>query len=272
MTRIFACLGACVLVLVFAGCGGDDDDGAGASQTLVLTPNLAELPAGADADETINETVDILRARAADLRIEATVELQDDNRISVEATTATPEEAEEIFTRTALLSIAQPALGPVGQVLCRTANGVDISVPRENVGYPPAGSPDRGTPRCLVGDGTFAEILWVPASADLSGQDTELTGEFVDEAILDTTQGPIVIVSFNESGSLLLTSISEEIIGLPMGVFIDDELVAAPTVGERIITGNIAISGLSEVRGRILAAQLRAGPLPVPLSADDDGG
>ena len=266
-----ACLGAVLLLLALAGCGGGDDDDSGPTNTLILTPDLAELPAGANAATTLDEIVDILRGRAAALDIEATIGLRDDDRISVEASGTTAEEAAEIFTRTALLTIVQPALGPVGQVLCQAADGTQVSVPRENVSYPPAGSPDRGTPRCVVGDGTFAELTWVPAVAVLSGQETELTGEFVDQATLDTTQGSIVIVSFSQGGSLLLTSISEELIGLPMGIFLDGELVGAPTVSERIITGNVAIAGLSESRGRIVAAQLNSGALPIPVSAEAGG-
>jgi preprotein translocase subunit SecD len=263
MTRLLACLCA-GLITALAACGGGDDGGPAAS--IVLTPDLTQLPDGTDPDAARQSIVSILEARADLLDIDAKVELLDDGRISVEAPGQTSEQAEIIFAQQAFLTVAQPLLGPVGQVICQASDGSQVSVSPDSISYPPAGSPQRGTPRCNLGDGTFAQIVWTPAAAVLSGAETALDSDYVEEATLDTQQGPIVIVQFGESGNLLLTSISEQLIGLPLGIFVDGQLLSAPTVSERIITGNLAISSLNEDGARILAAQLSAGPLPAPLT------
>jgi preprotein translocase subunit SecD len=263
MTRLLACLCA-GLITALAACGGGDDGGPAAS--IVLTPDLTQLPDGTDPDAARQSIVSILEARADLLDIDASVELLDDGRISVEAPGQTREQAQLTFGQRGFLMVARPVLGPVGQVVCQASDGSQVSVSPESISYPPAGSPQQGTPRCDLGDGTLAQIVWTAAKALLADTETELDSDFVGSATVDTSQGPVVVVQFNDSGNLLLTSISEELIGLPLGIFVDGQLLSAPTVSERIITGNLAIASLNEEGARILAAQLSAGPLPAPVT------
>lgn len=261
MTRLLTSLAAALLALSAAACGG------GATETTIfIEPNLGQLLPQDDPQATLESVVETLVLRANALDIEAEVELLEDGRVSVTTSDLEPEEAHEIFTRRALLAVRQPSLDPAGQVLCRAADGSQVSIPREGISYPPADTPDRGKPRCEPSDGSFAEIVWLPATGELLGETTELNGDLIASATLDRSRAPIVVVNFTEDGSLLLTSISTELTGLPLGIFLDDEFLAAPTVSETIVTGNLAIAGLSLHRARIVTAQLDLGPLPVPVS------
>ncbi len=261
MTRLLTSLAAGLLALSAAtACGGETET------TIFIEPDLDELAPEDDPQATLESVVQTLVLRADALDIEAEVELLEDDRVSVTASDLEPEEAHEVFTRRALLAVRQPSLDPAGQVFCRAADGSQVSVPRESISYPPADAPDRGKPRCEPGDGSFAEIVWLPATGDLVGEVTELNGDLVASASLDRTRAPIVFVKFTDAGNLLLTDISTELTGLPLGIFLDDEFLAAPTVSETIVTGNLAIAGLSLHRARIVTVQLNLGPLPVPVS------
>jgi len=55
-------------------------------------------------------------------------------------------------------------------------------------------------------------------------------------------------------------------VGLPLGIFLDGELLAGPTVREPVTDGRLVIAGLSLREAEILAAQLPFGPLPLPVS------
>jgi preprotein translocase subunit SecD len=51
-----------------------------------------------------------------------------------------------------------------------------------------------------------------------------------------------------------------------MGIFIDGEIVAGPTLKEPVSSGNVVIAGLTLTDAEILTAQLSGGPLPVPVT------
>jgi len=261
MMRFLAGLAAGVLALSAAACGGGE-----VATTIFIEPDLGQLSPDDDRQATLENVVNTLSLRADALEIDAEVELLEDDRISVTASDLEPEDAHEIFSRRALLSVRQPSLDPAGQVLCGAADGSEVSVPPEGISFPPADAPDRGKPRCELGDGSFAEIVWLPATGSLLGETIELNGELIAVTELDRSGIPILIVTFNETGSLLLASISAELTGLPLGIFLDDELLAAPVVSESITTGNLAIASLSLHSARIVRAQLNLGPLPVPVS------
>jgi preprotein translocase subunit SecD len=82
-----------------------------------------------------------------------------------------------------------------------------------------------------------------------------------------TETGPTLIVAFDDDGSLKLSGITGDLIGLPLGIFIDDQLMAAPQVSASIENGQLPIAGLSLRNARILRAQLRAGAVPAPFTA-----
>jgi preprotein translocase subunit SecD len=81
---------------------------------------------------------------------------------------------------------------------------------------------------------------------------------------LTTEEGPVVFLGFDNEGGGAIASITAQLGGLPLGIFVDDELLAGPIVAAPIGDGQLAIAGLTLRDARILRAQLRAGDMPVP--------
>ncbi len=98
---------------------------------------------------------------------------------------------------------------------------------------------------------------------------TELTGRFLDKAILEfdpNTGEPIVSLQFNEEGSKLFEKITGENIGKTVAIFLDGQPISTPTVREAISGGRAQISGnFQAAEAKTLVGRLNSGALPVPV-------
>jgi preprotein translocase subunit SecD len=110
---------------------------------------------------------------------------------------------------------------------------------------------------------------WVPATGTINGQTVALTGAYLNPGQQQVTfqgQGglPQVAFAFNSDGAQLFQQITTRLIGKPLGIFLDGQLISAPTV-QAVISSNGVITGLTLDQARLLAIQLNAGALPVPV-------
>ena len=77
---------------------------------------------------------------------------------------------------------------------------------------------------------------------------------------------PVVQLTFNDEGKDLFANLTQSHIGEPIAIFLDDQLITAPTVQSAILDGTAIITGGFDVKGaKQLAIQLNAGALPVPI-------
>src|SRR5262249_11097694 len=85
---------------------------------------------------------------------------------------------------------------------------------------------------------------------------------------LDQRTGePIVNFKFNSTGARKFGRATQENVGRPFAMVLDNEVISAPTVREPILGGSGQISGNFTVESAInLAILLRSGALPVPLT------
>jgi len=99
---------------------------------------------------------------------------------------------------------------------------------------------------------------------------TELTGRYLDKAILEfnqTTGEPTVSLQFDAEGSLLFEKITKENIGKTVAIFLDGEPISIPRVNEAISGGKAQISGnFTPEEAKLLVGRLNSGALPVPIS------
>jgi len=99
---------------------------------------------------------------------------------------------------------------------------------------------------------------------------TELTGRFLDKAILEFDQmtgEPTVSLQFDEEGSKLFEKITRDNIGKTVAIFLDGEPISIPTVNEAIPGGRAVISGsFTPTEAKTLVGRLNSGALPVPIS------
>ncbi len=115
---------------------------------------------------------------------------------------------------------------------------------------------------------------WVNATGELNGQKLELTGKYLvpgRQQVTFQSQGgfPQVAFEFNSDGAALFGQVTQRLLQKPLGIFLDDQLISAPRV-EAIITQNGVITGLNLEEARLLAIQLNAGALPVPVSVVEE--
>ncbi len=81
----------------------------------------------------------------------------------------------------------------------------------------------------------------------------------------------MVAIEFNRQGSIIFEDVTRRLDrpdpepGYPLGIFLDEELIGAPSVQQAIAGGRSVITGLSAGEAKRLAVQLNAGALPVPL-------
>ncbi|MDP7469724.1 MAG: protein translocase subunit SecD [Dehalococcoidia bacterium] len=112
-------------------------------------------------------------------------------------------------------------------------------------------------------------IKWIPARADLDGQEVHLTGAYLKRNSYVGREGqlsePQVHFEWEGDGSTLFEEITTRLVGKPLGIFLDGELVSAPFVRD-VIRDRGIITGITGEEGRVLAIQLNSGALPVPMT------
>lgn len=100
-------------------------------------------------------------------------------------------------------------------------------------------------------------------------KNTELTGKYMETANLqwDRTGQPQVSLQFDDKGADLFEKITERNIEEKVAIFLDGELISAPTVNEKISGGQAVISGKFTVQeAKELVKRLNEGALPVPIT------
>lgn len=100
------------------------------------------------------------------------------------------------------------------------------------------------------------------------GQELGLTGQyFVPNAHVELTSRlgePVLAFEFNKEGAVLFKQITTRLVGKPLGIFLDNELISAPTV-RAVIEDRGIIEGVTLEEARLLAIQLNSGALQAPL-------
>ncbi len=98
---------------------------------------------------------------------------------------------------------------------------------------------------------------------------TNLTGQYITGAQLtfdQTTGAPQVQISFNNDGAGIFAKMTAANVGKPLAIFLDGNLIEAPTVrqeitgGTALITGNFTLSS-----AKTLVERFNAGALPAPI-------
>jgi preprotein translocase subunit SecD len=110
---------------------------------------------------------------------------------------------------------------------------------------------------------------WVKATAKGSdGQERELAGKYLKpnaQVVLQPqTNEPEVAFEWNSEGAVLFEQITQRNLQKPLGIFLDNQLISAPTV-QAVIKEKGVITGLNIDAARTLAIQLNSGSLDVPL-------
>jgi preprotein translocase subunit SecD len=115
---------------------------------------------------------------------------------------------------------------------------------------------------------------WVPATGQLNGQPVPLTGAYLvagHQQVTFTSRAglPDVAFEFNSEGGQLFSQITGRLVQKRLGIFLDGQEISSPVVQQPLSTNGI-ITGLSLEQARLLALELNAGALPVPVSVQEE--
>ena len=100
--------------------------------------------------------------------------------------------------------------------------------------------------------------------------DTELTGRFLDKAMLEfdqNTREPQVNLQFNAEGAKLFAKITKENVNKTVAIYLDGSAISTPVVREEINGGRAVINGkFTPEEAKLLVGRLNSGALPVPIT------
>ncbi len=101
-------------------------------------------------------------------------------------------------------------------------------------------------------------------------ESTGLTGTYLKKSSLvfdQTTNRPMVELTFDETGAKLFADITKANIGKQVAIFLDGVPISSPTVNEEITLGKAVISGnFTTQEAKTMVGRLNSGALPVPIS------
>ncbi len=231
---------------------------------------MGHLPPDANADDALEEVEDILKHRAGAFGGSVKeVSREGENRLAVRTQGIDPEEARELLGKTARLEFRKPVRDDVGDIVCETEDGGAYTRTYQFGLFVEGEANDTVT--CPPNEeGMAGVVVWEPATGtDSQGTERVLTGAFLRPNA--EVMGPplTVLIEFTGEGGLLFEQITTELVGLPLGIFLDEELIGAPTVNQPIAGGIATITGLNDDEARILVIQLNSGALPIPVNVID---
>ena len=98
---------------------------------------------------------------------------------------------------------------------------------------------------------------------------TVLTGKYLQRSEVGfdhPAPRPIILLQFNDEGAKIFEELTEKNVGEPIAIYIDNVLLSAPVVQEKITGGRAQITGDFTIEeARDLVRNLNAGALPVPI-------
>ena len=241
---------------VFSGFSGYDMDVA-KDGTDGITLTVTDLGLAHRMDSAIQASIETIRRRVdAFGTTEPSIQREGRNRVLVQVPGIQDvQRLKELIGKTGKLEfkLVDPSVNAV-----QVAETKQVPVGDELVfGNPPSGAPP-GSP----------QIPYVLKSQVLvSGQN------LVDaQAAFDQRTGePVVTFRFDAAGAKRFALVTQENVGLPFAIVLDDKVISAPVIREPILGGTGQISGSFSVQeANDLAVLLRSGALPAKLTVIEE--
>jgi preprotein translocase subunit SecD len=198
---------------------------------------------GVDSGQAVAESINVIERRLKDLAVRFTVQPQDSNRILLSLSkSADTRRVIEVITRRGRLEFR----------LIET----NMTPERAVRGEPPAHAEE------LYGRGDRRPYL-VYKRAVLTGRDVVDAQPAFDAR----TSEPVLNFKFNANGTRRFAQATQENVGKPFAIVLDNEVLSAPIIREPILGGSGQISGNFTVQDAAdMAILLRTGELPGRLT------
>jgi preprotein translocase subunit SecD len=217
------------------------DLGGGVIQLTITQPAITER-----IRQSVEQSIQIVERRVNELgTVEPTIQRQGLDRILVQVPgLQDPSRLKELLGKTAKLTfrLVDPTASP-------------DQITRGNV--PPDSELLYGT----KAEGSRPYII--EKRILVSGEDLTDAQPTFDQR----TSEPVVSFKFNSNGARRFASVTQENVGRPFAIVLDNEVISAPVIREPILGGSGQISGgFSVQQANDLSILLRAGALPAPLT------
>jgi preprotein translocase subunit SecD len=209
--------------------------------TITLTPSDAALTER--IRQAVDQSIEIIQRRVNELGlVEPSIQREGISRILVQVPgLQDPTRLKEILGKTAKLDFRM----------------VDLSMPVQQAieTHPP--------PDSEILNGQNGEKYLIEKRVLVSGADLVDAQPGFDQR----TSEPVVNFRFNSNGARKFAEATQQNVGKPFAIVLDNQVVSAPVIREPILGGQGQISGNFTVQqANDLAILLRAGALPVPLT------
>lgn len=248
---------------------------------ILLEADTSDLPPGADLDQTLDGALRVIERRVNAFGVaESEIQRESGNRISVQLPGIDPDEARRLIGRTALLEFKEMRRDAEGNILCQGLDGsifatrpefitADPSTGQQFCFEPPPTPPQGQEQQQPPSEVRVGTIIWDPAlGQDSDGNTMALTGRHLKanaQVLFTSLSQPQVRIEFDSVGARLFGQITTRLVGQPLGIFLDEELISAPIVQQPLTDGNAVITGPPVDEARDLAKLLNIGALPVTM-------
>jgi SecD/SecF fusion protein len=258
-----------------------------------------------DLDTALDSAKEVIENRVNAFGVaETEIQRQGSDRISVQLPGVDPDEAADLIGRTAVLEFREPKTnedgliavtvpGPApeepveeatpmatpgpGETPSPTPEATETPAATPTVEATPGATGEEETHEEFVDVGqigttfTLDQVVWEVATGVVDGREVPLTGSLLSDASVsfDQLNEPFISLDFNDDGGAVFEQVTGRLArsgNFPLAIFLDDELLTAPTVDEQIAGGEAQITGTFSLdEADRIVAQLNAGALPVPL-------
>ena len=120
----------------------------------------------------------------------------------------------------------------------------------------------------VQGNGSSTEFI--TPLLTVNGAQVTLTGRHIKSAQLNfdnTTSKPEVAISFNDEGAGFFEKMTADNVGKPIAIFLDNNLIEAPVVQQKISGGQAVITGSFTLKeAKAMVERFNAGALPAPIT------
>ncbi len=238
---------------------------------LLTEANLSVLPPGSDPDDAMESVKDLMEERVNAFGVaETEVTIEGRNRLAIQIPGVPPDEAKNLIGRTALLQFMEPIRNEAGEVVCAADDGTaDFSIPASSLAQGVDSATGDKSVTCAAEAGKLGKVRWMPATGTVEGRSVALTGAHVRDARANFSpgQGNVIELTLNGEGGKIFEEITTRLKTYPVGIFLDDQLLTAPTVNETISNSTSVITGFDSLgEAKDIAKLINAGSLPVPLT------
>ncbi|WP_316862360.1 protein translocase subunit SecD [uncultured Cohaesibacter sp.] len=233
--------------------GGATETSLEVSEDGLIKLALTEEGIGARVKSAVSQSLEVIRRRVDELgTTEPSIQREGDSRILVQVPgLQDPDRLKDILETTANLTFRMVDTSMAAETALQTRPPLDSEVLFE------AEDPQNPT----------EQSNRVPY---LVNKRVLISGDELDDAqpTFDSrTNEPVVSFRFNTSGAKKFARVTEQNVGLPFAIVLDDEVISAPTIREPIRGGSGIISGsFTAESANDLAVLMRAGALPAKLT------